>query len=77
ASADACVADAGACAANATVEACAAAADACAVKGGADVCAVDTGLCAVNAGGICGVDAPLGDPVSFCAINVIPLLPSC
>ena len=75
--AQACGANAGACAANGVAKACGANAGACAVNGGAQACGINTGACAVNGGGACAVNAPLGDPISFCIVNVIPLLPSC
>lgn len=81
----ACGADTGSCASKATAgNACGARATACGAKiaagGGcgakAGACGVDIGnLCAANASA-CGINFP-GDIVSACAINIIPLLPSC
>ncbi|WP_028583671.1 hypothetical protein [Desulfogranum mediterraneum] len=64
--------------------ACGAKANACGVKvKPASVCGAKAGSCGVDVGDLCpanasacGVNLP-GDIVSACAINIIPLLPSC
>ena len=65
---DACAAKATACGADISAGTCGANADACGAK------VLDT--CGAHAGA-CGVDIQDGDPVSACAVNVIPGLPSC
>ena len=64
----ACGAEASACGAAATIGVCGADASACGVAVGIDS-PVDVG--------VCGVDVGDGDIVSCCAVNVIPVLPSC
>ncbi len=66
--ADGCAGKATACGADVSFGGCGANADACGAR------ILDT--CGAHAGA-CGVDIDDGDPVSACAVNVIPGLPSC
>ncbi|MGB0893762.1 MAG: hypothetical protein ACPGUD_05090 [Parashewanella sp.] len=82
---NACAGNADACAAAASAgDLCAAKAGACAADAGTGTCAANADACAVNTlelcgghAGVCAIDVDDGDVVSCCAINVIPLLPSC
>lgn len=65
------------CGAAANFGACGGKVGLCGAKAGPELCGAKAGLCPANLGGICGADLPLGDPFSFCAVNVIPVLPSC
>ncbi|WP_133407815.1 hypothetical protein [Parashewanella tropica] len=83
--ANACAGDADACAAAAMAgDLCGGKAGACAADAGTGTCGANADACAVNTlelcgghAGVCAVDVDDGDIVSCCAINVIPLLPSC